>query len=323
MNSIIFIAFRTTNELVNIYNNILSMSSQILQTVNQANNLQIVPQWQNNLDKEPVKPVESKKVITKIEYKTKQKIQKEVEVRTFVIKRKVTKDYLERQAKLRPFGIGNTEDDLRQNVNLTSVQRENVWHPYYEVKLEEEDFKEKYQRQRAEKRETEMMNKDIAEIESKLKSLEEKERQEAMQQMDAANGIQKKSFNLKDLQARKREEEKFEQSIPVDDPYTIKLRSLTNDTNEDDIFNVMKKFGEIVKVKIPQEELRNGRKRGKGFAFVTFKTKEAASKAIEEGEIAIEFATLQIERALKAPPRQQDSKYPSEFDQLKRNTMMK
>ena len=299
------------------------MSSQILQTVNQANNLQIVPQWQNNLDKEPVKPVESKKVITKIEYKTKQKIQKEVEVRTFVIKRKVTKDYLERQAKLRPFGIGNTEDDLRQNVNLTSVQRENVWHPYYEVKLEEEDFKEKYQRQRAEKRETEMMNKDIAEIESKLKSLEEKERQEAMQQMDAANGIQKKSFNLKDLQARKREEEKFEQSIPVDDPYTIKLRSLTNDTNEDDIFNVMKKFGEIVKVKIPQEELRNGRKRGKGFAFVTFKTKEAASKAIEEGEIAIEFATLQIERALKAPPRQQDSKYPSEFDQLKRNTMMK
>lgn len=71
-----------------------------------------------------------------------------------------------------------TDDDIRQNVNLTSVQRENVWHPYYEVKLEEEDFKEKYQRQRAEKRETETMNKDIAEIESKLKSLEERERQE-------------------------------------------------------------------------------------------------------------------------------------------------
>jgi hypothetical protein len=69
-----------------------------------------------------------------------------------------------------------TEDDLRQNVNLTSVQRENVWHPYYEVKLEEEDFKDKYQRQRAEKREAEMMNKDIQEIENKLKSLEERER---------------------------------------------------------------------------------------------------------------------------------------------------
>ncbi len=77
---------------------------------------------------------------------------------------------------MRPFGIGTSDDDLRQNVNLTSIQRENVWHPYYEVKLEEEDFKEKYQRQRAEKREGEMMNKDIAEIENKLKSLEEKER---------------------------------------------------------------------------------------------------------------------------------------------------
>ncbi len=166
----------------------------------------------NNLDKEPVKPLESKKVISKIEYKSKQKIQKEVEVRTFTIQRKVTKDYLERQAKLRPFGIGTTEDDVRQNVTLTSVQRENVWHPYYEVKLEEEDFKEKYQRQRAEKRETEMMNKDIAEIESKLKTLEERERMEALAQIEAANGggEKKKTFNLKDLQARKREEEKFE-----------------------------------------------------------------------------------------------------------------
>ncbi len=111
--------------------------------------------------------------------------------------------------------------------------------------------------------------------------------------------------------------------MPVDDPFTIKLRSLTNDTSEDDIYNVMKRFGEIIKVKIPMEELRNGRKRSKGFAFVTFKNKESASKAIEEGEIAVEFATLQIERALKAPPRLSESKYPSEFDQLKRNTMMK
>lgn len=62
-----------------------------------------------------------------------------------MIKRKVTKEYLERR-KIKPFGIGNNEDDLRQNVNLTSIQRENVWHPYYEIKLDEEDFKDKYQK---------------------------------------------------------------------------------------------------------------------------------------------------------------------------------
>jgi hypothetical protein len=65
------------------------------------------------LEKEPAKLLESKRVITKIEFKGRQKIQKEVEVRTFIIKRKVTKDYLERQQKMKPFGIGTTEDDLR------------------------------------------------------------------------------------------------------------------------------------------------------------------------------------------------------------------
>lgn len=103
----------------------------------------VFPVWENNLEKEPVKPHEIKKTLEQIGYKGKQKLKKEVEVRSFVIKRKVTKDFFERQAKMRPFGIGINEDDLRQNVNLTSVQRENVWHPYYEVKLEEEDFKDK------------------------------------------------------------------------------------------------------------------------------------------------------------------------------------
>ena len=120
---------------------------------------------------------------------------------------------------MRPFGIGNTEDDLRQNVNLTSIQRENVWHPYYEVKLEEEDFKEKLQRQRKEKREADMMGGEIAEIEGKLKSLEDRERQEQQQLLDAANASlnpdrKKGGFDLKKLQDKKREEEKAEASIP-------------------------------------------------------------------------------------------------------------
>ena len=278
--------------------------SIILQTSHaDSGKLSIFPGWTNNLEREPAKPAEVKKVIEKIEYKSKQKINKQIEVRSFMIKRRVTKDYLERQQKLKPFGIGTTDDDLRQNVNLTSVQRENVWHPYYEVKLEEEDFKEKLQRQRAEKREAEVMSKDIAEIESKLKSLEEKERAEQLAAAEAANPS-KKTFNLKSLQDRKREEEKQEFAIPPDDPLTVKLRSLTNDITEDDIWHAMKRFGEILKVKIPMEELRNGKKRSKGFAFVTFKKEDQATKAIEEGEVSVEFATLQIERALKAPPRQ-------------------
>lgn len=56
----------------------------------------IFPVWENCLEKEPAKVHESKKTIEKLEYKVKQKIKKEVEVRSFVIKRRVTKDFLER-----------------------------------------------------------------------------------------------------------------------------------------------------------------------------------------------------------------------------------
>ncbi len=45
--------------------------SAILQTLSQANQAVIVPVWENNLEKEPVKPVEIRKVIQKIEYKSK------------------------------------------------------------------------------------------------------------------------------------------------------------------------------------------------------------------------------------------------------------
>ena len=59
--------------------------------------LQVFPTWTNALEKEPAKPNEIKKVLEKIEYKSKQKINKQIEVRSFMIKRRVTKDYLERQ----------------------------------------------------------------------------------------------------------------------------------------------------------------------------------------------------------------------------------
>lgn len=90
-------------------------------------------------------------------------MKKVVEVRSFLIKRKVTNGFLERQ-KMKPFGIGTNEDDLRQNVNLTSIQRENVWHPYYEVKVEEEDFKDKIRNKKLAQMEN-AGNEDINEIE--------------------------------------------------------------------------------------------------------------------------------------------------------------
>ena len=67
--------------------------------------------------------------------------------------------------------------------------------------------------------------------------------------------------------------------------------------------------------------MRNGKRRNKGFAFVTFKTTESADRALEQKDITVEFATLEIERALKraAMPRDGAPKM-SDFDILKRRT---
>jgi len=95
------------------------------------------------------------------------------------------------------------------------------------------------------------------------------------------------------------------------------LRNLPNDITEDDIYPVMLKFGGVVKVKIPFEEVR-GRRRNRGFAFVTFESIESAQRAIEQGEVTVDFATLEVEKALKRAPMPQRDKVFHEFEQLKR-----
>lgn len=44
-----------------------------------------------------------------------------------------------------------------------------------------------------------------------------------------------------------------------------------------------------------------------GFAFVTYRTIEEAQKALAEKEINVEYATLEIERALKKAQAPRDS----------------
>ncbi|CDW73487.1 nucleic acid-binding protein [Stylonychia lemnae] len=279
----------------------------------------IFQEWKNLQDQDSIKIHENKRELEKIEYKGQQKIRKAVEVRSFLIKRRVTSGFIDRQ-KIKPFGIGNSEDEVRQNVNLTSIQRENVWHPYYEIKVEEEDFKEKIQAKQKEKKEQEG-NLEIKELEKKIQALEEKERQEQQDQFELSQGgPKKKLFDFAAIQRQKKQDEIQEMSIPQEDPYTVKLKNLSSDITEEDIERVMARFGNVIKTKIPKEELKNGRFRSYGFAYVSFDTIESAQLALAEKEVNVEYATLDIEVALKKVMQPRDQvKLPSEFDQLKRN----
>jgi hypothetical protein len=52
------------------------------------------------------------------------------------------------------------------------LQREHIWHPYYELKLDEEDFKDKMQKAKANK-DLDNIHKDVNEIQDQIKQMEE------------------------------------------------------------------------------------------------------------------------------------------------------
>ena len=52
--------------------------------------------WNNNLDKEPVKPTEEKHNIIKIEYKVTERVEKQIATVAYKAKQFVTKDYAKR-----------------------------------------------------------------------------------------------------------------------------------------------------------------------------------------------------------------------------------
>ena len=110
--------------------------------------------WVNNLEKDATKIPETEKIITRIEYKNQERFEKSIKVNAFKTEMKVTKGLAERK-NIIPFGIGTTFDDLKMNSAVSTVQRENVWHPYYELNVEAEmDFKDQLQsnmKKRAEK----------------------------------------------------------------------------------------------------------------------------------------------------------------------------
>ena len=99
--------------------------------------------WKNNLESESTKLPEERVVVQKVEYRNVDRLEKSVATQAFVTKMPVTKGYYERQKDWKPFGIGVSFEDLKTNAAITTVQRENVFHPYYETIIDEMDFKEK------------------------------------------------------------------------------------------------------------------------------------------------------------------------------------
>ena len=109
--------------------------------------------WTNNLEAEPVKVKDTNIKATRTEFKVANKIEKTIDCKILVSKQTVTKDYVERKKKPtdKNFGCGTGESDVRLNLGVSQIQRDNIWHPYYEIKLDDDDLGTKF-RKNAEKK---------------------------------------------------------------------------------------------------------------------------------------------------------------------------
>ena len=61
----------------------------------------------------------------------------------------------------------------------------------------------------------------------------------------------KKKYSVADTIARLKAKADEEENTEVVDPYTVKIRKFPNDVREDDLREILSKFGEVVRCKIP------------------------------------------------------------------------
>ena len=102
--------------------------------------------WENKLEedhREIPGLKDTKQNVSRIEFQQKQPVEKLIESKVLLTERKLTKGCIERRKQtpiFDAFGVGDTMEDFHLNSNITMVQRDNIWHPYYEIKLEDEDL---------------------------------------------------------------------------------------------------------------------------------------------------------------------------------------
>lgn len=110
-----------------------------------------------------------------MEYKNQDRFEKSIKAIAFEQPMAVTKHFEERKKNTIPFGIGTSFEDLKMNSVVSTVQRENVWHPYYEINLEAEiDFKEHMQSKMQSNKDANIDGKDVSELKNQMIQMEQK-----------------------------------------------------------------------------------------------------------------------------------------------------
>lgn len=79
---------------------------------------------------------------------------------------------------------------------------------------------------------------------------------------------------------------------------------------------VVNKFGPVDRCYMPMDQMREDRNRG--FCIINFKNAESATRAIQEGEVSVGFASLVVSQSYQQNRRDRDGGNRRDFDILKR-----
>ena len=141
---------------------------------------------------------DERKTVKKVEFRDAGPIVKHFDCRVMYSSHPVTKAYAERKKRdpiFDAFGIGGGADAIRGNAHITMLHRDNVWHPYYEIQMEEDNLANKIRDQQAKKPKN-IGGSEVADLEKDLAQLVNTKNEEEKQPV-VANQKGKRVFDPK------------------------------------------------------------------------------------------------------------------------------
>lgn len=98
------------------------------------------------------------------------------------------------------------------------------------------------------------------------------------------------------MMLKKAAEEEVAAQVKVEDPFAVKLTNVPGSVTEQDLREILGKFGTIEACYIPPQDAAYSR--SMKIAIIRYKHKDEATRAVQEQEVNIAFSMVQIERAL-------------------------
>lgn len=178
------------------------------------------------------------------------------------------------------------------------LHRDNVWHPYYEIKVEEDDIGTRFKKNQDAKKEKDIDGAGVAAAMEQITNFDkaQKDQQDAL---ESAQGPKKRIFDMNKIRQQKMQEsaQGGGQDNRVCDYMSVRMTDIPGGLTQDDLTaECENRFGPVDRIYMPLDERTE---RPRGFAVVTFRSENSVEKALDVGNFIFEYAEISIARAFR------------------------